>query len=149
MRTAETIAPVHDASTSQVEVDNAHSVQDEITFPEIINGISALVSCMTPEGVVETVNRHVLDYFGKTLEELQQWTNTDAIHPEDRPGAIALWKRSLDNGQPYDMEVRQLGADGVYRWFHVQGLPVRNPEGRIIRWCVLQTDIDERKLAQE
>jgi PAS domain S-box-containing protein len=149
MRTAETTAPVHDASMSQVEVGNAHSVQDELTFPEIINGISALVSCMTPDGVVETVNRPVLDYFGKTLEELKQWTNTDAIHPEDRPGAVALWRRSVDSGQPYDMEVRQRGADGIYRWFHVQGLPVRNAGGRIIRWFVLQTDIDERKRAQE
>ena len=149
MPTAETSAPVHDASTSQVEVDNAHSVQEELTFPQILDGISALVSCMTPAGAVETVNRHVLDYFGKTLEELKQWTNTDAIHPEDRPGAIALWRRSVDSGEPYDMEVRQRGADGVYRWFHVQGLPVRGPEGHLIRWCVLQTDIDERKRAQD
>jgi PAS domain S-box-containing protein len=150
MPSTETIGLVQDASTSQADVDNPHPTQqDELTFPQIINGISALVSCMTPDGAVETVNGHVLDYFGKTLEEMKQWTNTDAIHPDDRPGAIALWRRSVDNGEPYDMEVRQRGADGIYRWFHVQGLPVSGPEGRIIRWCVLQTDIDERKSAQE
>ncbi|HMI49078.1 MAG TPA: PAS domain-containing protein, partial [Gemmatimonadaceae bacterium] len=149
MPTTEAIGLVDDAHTSQADVNNAQPAQDELTFPQILNGISALVSCMTPDGAVETVNGHVLDYFGKTLEELKRWTNTDAIHPEDRPGAIALWKRAVENGEPYDMEARQRGADGVYRWFHVQGLPVRAPEGRIIRWCVLQTDIDERKRAQE
>src|SRR5258705_4193723 len=149
MPTADTAAPAHDRRASQAELDEADPVQEELTFPQILNGISALVSCMTPDGAIETVNGHVLDYFGKTLEELKRWTNTDAIHPEDRPGAIALWRQSVDNEEPYDMEVRQRGADGVYRWFHVQGLPVRSPEGRIIRWCILQTDIDERKRAQE
>ena len=124
-------------------------MQNELTFRQIVDGISALVAVLTPDGAVELVNRKGLDYFGKTLEELKQWTSTDAVHPDDRPGAIALWRRSVDAGQPYDMEVRQRGVDGVYRWFHVQGLPVRDPEGRIVRWCVLQTDVDERKRAQE
>ena len=85
-------------------------MQDDLTFPQILNGIGALVSCLTPDGAVETVNRPVLEYFGKTLEELKQWTSTDAVHPDDRPGAIALWRRSVDSGQPYDMEIRQRGA---------------------------------------
>jgi PAS domain S-box-containing protein len=58
---------------------------------------------------------------------------------------IEVWRRSVESGQPYDVELRQRGADGVYRWFHVQGLPVRDAAGRILRWCVLQTDIEERK----
>jgi hypothetical protein len=28
---------------------------------------------MTPAGEVESVNRHVLEYFGATLEELKGW----------------------------------------------------------------------------
>ena len=104
---------------------------------------------MTPEGAVEIVNRQILDYFGKTLEELKAWSSTDAVHPDDLPGVIAGWTRSIESGQPYESEHRQRGADGVYRWFHVQGLPVRDADGRILRWCVLQTDIDERKRAQE
>jgi PAS domain S-box-containing protein len=118
---------------------------NELTFRQIVDGISALVAVMTPDGAVEIVNRQVLDYFGKTLEELKQWTSSDAVHPDDLPGVIAVWSRSLQNGQPYDIELRQRGADGVYRWFRVQGLPIRDTEERILRWCVLQTDIDERK----
>ena len=55
----------------------------------------------------------------------------------------------MESGQAYDIELRQRGADSVYRWFHVQGLPVRDTEGRIIRWCILQTDIDERRRAED
>jgi PAS domain-containing protein len=44
---------------------------------------------MTPEGGVEHVNRQVLEYFGRTLEELKQWGTTDAVHPADLPRVIA------------------------------------------------------------
>jgi PAS domain S-box-containing protein len=124
-------------------------VQTELTFRQMVDGISALVAVLTPDGAVEFVNRQILDYFGKTLEELKEWASTDAIHPDDLPAVIAVWRRSLENGQPYDVELRQRGADGVYRWFRAQGLPVRDADGRILRWCVLQTDIDERKRGEE
>jgi PAS domain S-box-containing protein len=125
------------------------AVQNELTLRQIVDGISAPLAVMTPEGAVEIVNRQILDYFGKTLEELKAWSSTDAVHPDDLPGVIAGWTRSIESGQPYESEHRQRGADGVYRWFLVQGLPVRDADGRILRWCVLQTDIDERKRAQE
>src|SRR6202171_945839 len=122
---------------------------DELTFRQMVDAISALCAVLTPDGAVESVNRQVLDYFGKTLEELQGWTSTDAVHPDDLPDAIAVSSRSLQRGESYDIELRQRRADGVYRWFHVQGLPVRDAEGQIIRWCVLQTDIDEQRRAEE
>jgi len=90
-----------------------------------------------------------VDYSGKTLEALKEWASTDPVHPDDLPGVIAVWRRSLESGQPYDVELRLRGANSVHRWFHVQGLLVRDEEGRIIRWCVLLTDIDERKRAEE
>ena len=125
------------------------AVQNELTLRQIVDGISALVAVLTPDGAVEIVNRQVLDYFGKTLEEMKEWSSSDAVHPDDLPGVIAVWTRSIESGQPYDVELRQRGADGVYRWFHAQGLPVRDAEGCILRWFVLQTDVDERKKAEE
>ena len=109
-------------------------MQAELTLHQIVEGISTPVAVLTPDGAVEFVNRQVLDYFGKTLAELKTWATTDAVHPDDLPGVIAVWSRSLESGQAYDIELRQRGADSVYRWFHVQGLPVRDTEGRIIRW---------------
>ena len=121
------------------------AVQDDLTLRQIVDGISALVAVLTPDGAVETVNRQVQEYFGKTLEELREWSSSNAVHPDDLPAVIAEWTRSIESGQPYDIELRQRGADGVYRWFHAQGLPVRDAEGCILRWFVLQTDVDERK----
>jgi PAS domain-containing protein len=41
------------------------AVQDELTLRQIVDGISALVAVLTPDGAVEIVNRQVLDYFGR------------------------------------------------------------------------------------
>ena len=69
----------------------------------MVDGISALVAVLTPDGQVEFVNRQLLDYFGKTLEELKEWASTDAVHPDDLPGVIAVWRRSVESGPPYDI----------------------------------------------
>src|SRR5262249_31931660 len=39
-------------------------------------------------------------------------------------------------------------ADGVYRWFHVRGEPLRDEAGQIVRWHLLHTDIDDRRRAE-
>src|SRR5580704_18816931 len=51
----------------------------------IVETIPGLIAVMTPRGEVEHVNRQVLDYFGRTLEELKKWGTTDAVHPTDLP----------------------------------------------------------------
>src|SRR5262249_15782858 len=98
---------------------------------------------------VELANRPGLEYFGKTLAELQGWATSDAVHPEDLPQTIAAWRRSVETRQQYDVDHRLRRADGAYRWFHARGLPLRDAEGRTVRWYVLLTDIDDRKQAEE
>jgi PAS domain S-box-containing protein len=104
---------------------------------------------MTPSGEVETVNKPNLEYFGKTLEDLKKWGTSDAVHPDDLPHAIEIWMEAIQTGQPYEVKQRLRRFDGVYRWFGVRGFPLRDPDGRILNWCVLLTDIDDRERAEE
>ena len=115
----------------------------------IVDTIPGLVAIMTARGEVELVNQQVLDYFGRTLDELKQWGTSDAVHPDDLPAVIAAWTRSVETGAPYEFEHRIRRADGVYRWFQSRGHPLRDAEGRVVRWYNLLTDIDERKQAEE
>jgi len=121
----------------------------EESFRQIVDTIPGFVAVMASDGGVEYVNRQVLDYFGRTLEELKQWGTTDAVHPDDLPHVIAAWRRSIEAGTPYQFEHRLRRADGVYRWFQSRGLPLRDAEGRIVRWYNLLTDIEDRKSAQD
>jgi len=40
-------------------------VQNELTLRQIVDGISAPLAVMTPDGELEIVNRPILEYFGK------------------------------------------------------------------------------------
>ncbi len=115
----------------------------------IIDTIPGFVCTLSAAGEVELVNRQVLEYFGKTMEELKNWDTSNVVHPDDLPCVVDSWKHSIETGQPYDLELRQRRADGVYRWFQSRALPTRDTEGRITGWYMLLTDIDDRKRAED
>jgi PAS domain S-box-containing protein len=117
-------------------------------YRSIADSIPALIAFMTPGGELDSVNRQVLEYAGATLAELQHWRTTDLVHPDDLPAVAAAWRRSVETEERYDIEHRIRRADGGYRWFHVRGLPLRDGAGRLARWYVLGTDIDDRKRAE-
>src|SRR5713226_2782064 len=115
----------------------------------IIDTIPGFVCTFSAAGEVELVNRQVLEYFGKTVEELKNWATSNVVHPDDLPRVVDTWKRSIESGQPYGLGLRQRRADGVYRWFQSRALPARDTEGRITGWYMLLTDIDDRKRAED
>src|SRR6266853_2664618 len=115
----------------------------------ILDSIPGLVATLTPAGEVEAVNKQLVEYCGRPLEELKQWGTSDTVHPDDLPRVIESFTHSITSGDPYDFETRIRRFDGIYRWFQVCGLPLRHPDGRIARWCALHTDIDERKRAEQ
>ena len=115
----------------------------------IVDSIPGLVALLTAAGEVEFVNRQILEYTGRTLEELKQWGTDDTVHPEDLPHVIQVFTQSIGSGSPYEIVQRLRRSDGVYRWFQNNGFPLRDASGHIVRWCVLLTDIDERKRAED
>jgi PAS domain S-box-containing protein len=123
--------------------------QNERRFRLIVDTIPGFVCTLSGSGEVELLNRQVLEYFGKAIEDLKDWTHTDAVHPDDLPRVVQAWRHSVETGQPHDLELRQRRADGMYRWFHSRALPTRDAEGRITGWYMLLTDIDDRKHAEE
>jgi PAS domain S-box-containing protein len=115
----------------------------------IIDSIPEPVATLTKAGDVDMVNRHLLEYFGTTIEEARRWKANDLVHPEDLPHLIDLFTRSIESGSPYESEHRLRRTDGVYRWFQARAFPLRDANGQIVRWCVLLTDINDRKRAEE
>ncbi|HXQ70739.1 MAG TPA: PAS domain-containing protein, partial [Pyrinomonadaceae bacterium] len=120
----------------------------DLNFQLIVESIPALVAVMTPTGEVEALNQPVLDYTGKSFEELAGWANSDVVHPDDLAPTIESLRKALESGDAYELESRHRRADGVYRWFHVRGFPLKDTDGRILRWCFLLADIDDRKRAE-
>ncbi|MBV8834053.1 MAG: PAS domain-containing protein, partial [Acidobacteriaceae bacterium] len=121
----------------------------EVSWRQIVDNIPGLVVTMAAGGAVEFLNRQTLEYFGRTNDELKNWALINVVHPDDLPRVIEARRKSIETGTIYDIEHRCRRADGVYRWFQVRGLPVRNAEGTITARYLLLTDIDDRKKAEE
>ena len=115
----------------------------------IVDSIPGFIAVFTPAGEVEHVNRQVLDYFGKTLDDLKNWQFGDAAHPDDLPRVIAAFTQSLSSGEPFDFALRARRYDGTYRWFRSRGSALRDDTGAIVRWYNVLIDIDERMRAED
>jgi PAS domain S-box-containing protein len=123
-------------------------MESDLTFPQIIDGLSAPIATTAADGRVELANRHFLAYLGLSLEELKNWETSGVVHPDDLARVLDIWRQSLQRGEPFEMELRVRRADGTYQWVQVRGLPLRDSASRIVRWCVLLTDIADRKRAE-
>jgi PAS domain S-box-containing protein len=121
--------------------------ESERSSRSAFDGIAGLVSILAPNGEVETVNRQVFEYFGRSLEWIKNWGTNDALHPEDLPRVLELYKRAMASGIPFNFELRLRRFDGEYRWFDTRGVPIRDDSGRIVRWYNLLTDIEDRTRA--
>src|SRR2546430_12634922 len=64
----------------------------------IVDRIPGLVATLTPAGEVEGVNNQVLEYSGRTLEELKRWGTSDTVHPEDLPRVIEVIPQAMASG---------------------------------------------------
>src|SRR5262245_21338828 len=120
----------------------------QLSLQLIADSIPVPVAITSPTGEVEALNQPTLEYFGKSLDELRAWKASDAVHPDDLEQTIATQLRAHETGSAYNVESRHRRADGVYRWFNVRGFPLRDTEGRILRWFNLLIDIDDRKRAE-
>src|ERR1700723_2700611 len=121
--------------------------ESERSARSAIDGIAGLVAIKAPNGEVETVNRPLFEYFGRSLEELKNWGTSDAVHPEDLPRVLELNMRGLASGLPFDFELRLRRFDGEYRLFDTRVVPIRDDSGRIVRWYNLLMDIEDRSRA--
>ena len=112
--------------------------------------VSPVLACsLTAQLEVEFVSQSLLDFFGKTLDELKNWTSIGVVHPNDLEAVIALIRHSATTGEPFDFENRCRRYDGVFRWLQARGLPLRNSRGQIERWHVLLIDIEEKRQAED
>jgi two-component sensor histidine kinase len=66
-----------------------------------------------------------------------------AFHPDDWKKASALWEHSLKTGEIYEVEHRLCRHDGEYRWMISRALPVRDADGKIVRWFGTAVDIHD------
>ncbi len=71
------------------------------------------------------------------------------VHPEDKERSLSHWMRCVQSGEAYESEYRIRGNDRQYRWFRARAVPLRDPEGKIVKWYGTCSDIHDSKLLEQ
>lgn len=111
--------------------------------------IPQLVWTANPEGVLLDVNQRWLNFTGLTLAQAQTEGWQAIVHPDDIPTLSQNWAAAQQAGTNYQAEGRIRRVDGVYRWHLHQAVPLKNEQGKIIKWFGTATDIEEQKQLEQ
>src|SRR2546427_8300240 len=143
-RTAEMMARV------AIEAERAGDAlrQSEDRLRLVIDTIPTMVWSLLPDGAVDFVNQRWLEYTGLSFEKALKEAN-HTVHPEDLPSVMEKWLIDMATGEPCEYEMRLRRADGEYRWFLVRTVPLRDEQGKIVKWYGTSADIEDRKRAED
>ncbi len=144
----ERVAAVSDITAAKQAADKI--LQDEGELQHIVEAIPGLIQVLTPEGEPFHANARMLEYAGLTLADVQAGGFRERVfHPADVARLRGERQRALARGLPFELEQRVRRKDGQYRWFLTCLNPLRDEQGRLLRWYATGTDIDDRKRAEE
>lgn len=122
----------------------------ELELRQFIDVVPQSMCIDDVDGTVLYANRRLLDYLGFTLEDTQAPDfRTKVFHPDDLDRVLSTGKDALSRGARWETEVRIRRKDGQYRWFLIRYNPLRDEQGKIVRWYAAGTDIEDRKQAED
>ena len=141
------ITGVLSISTDVTEQVLARKESEELRerFETMANNIPNLAWIANADGWIFWYNNRWYEYTGTTPEEMEGWGWKSVHDPEKLPEVLALWELSISNGQPFEMVFPLRGADNLFRPFLTRVVPIRNIEGKIMRWLGTNTDITKQK----
>jgi PAS domain S-box-containing protein len=124
-------------------------LESEAKFRTLANFVPQMVWMCTPDGLNIYFNQRWVDYTGMALEESYGKGWNTPFHAEDKQLAWDAWTCAVATGETYRVESRLRAADDSYRWFLMQGVPLRDASGNIAMWFGSCTDIEDMKQAEQ
>lgn len=100
------------------------------------------------DGARDYISDRFYEYTGASAGSANGFGWLDFVYPEDRERSMAQWMRCVETGDNYESEHRLRGRDGHYRWFRARAVPIRDSEGKIVKWYGACSDIHDSKLLE-
>ncbi len=132
-----------------VSIDIEDRKRAESQSRTLLDAIPQQIWSGLPDGTLDYCNARWRSYMGLGLKELQGEGWQSMLHADDRERVLRAWHESVKEGNPYEQEERHRQADGQYRWFLARAMPLRDADGRIVRWYGTNTDIEDLKRAED
>src|SRR6266436_10064092 len=115
----------------------------------VVDTIPTLAWSAGPDGSADFFNQRWLDYTGLSAKQALGWGWEVAIHPDDLPRILETFREALNSVKPYEVEGRFRRFDGEVRWFLFRASPLRDQSGIVVKWYGTNTDIEDRKRAED
>jgi PAS domain S-box-containing protein len=112
------------------------------TAPDIIFSRQA-------DGSRDYISSRFYDYTGAPAGSAVGLGWLEYVHPDDKPQSLGHWLHCVESGQAYESEYRLRGADSQYRWFRARAVPLRDPQGGILKWYGTCSDIHDSKMLEQ
>ena len=154
-RVQERTGDLEDANAAlQAEIDERKQAEEALResegrFRELCNSLPQLVWTCLPDGPCNFLSKQWIDYTGVPAKEQLGYGWLEQLHPDDREPTVAAWQAAVDSGSDFFVEFRIRRHDGEYRSFDTRAVRLRDAQGRTVRWVGSNTDITERKQAQQ
>jgi PAS domain S-box-containing protein len=151
------------AAQAAVAIDNANlyaAVQKELAehkrieealraseekFRTMADHIAQFAWMTDAAGSAVWYNRRWFDYTGTVPEEMQGWGWQSVLHPDHVERVMVRFRRCLDAGEFWEDTFPLRGRDGEYRWFLSRAVPIRDQEGKVLRWFGTNTDVTAQR----
>jgi PAS domain S-box-containing protein len=130
-------------------IDITERKRAEQELQQLVDFVPQLIVVLDSDGKRIHTNRVFREYTGLTPEELRSGDAVASlIHPHDLERMLAARDRGNAAGEPFELDARLRGKDGIYRWFLARYNPLVE-EGRARRWYLTATEIESRKQEEE
>jgi len=113
-----------------------------------IDRVPALAWSAPPDGSLDFFNQRFRDYTGLSSDQLYGSEWKSAVHRDDIQ-QLETWWQGLRQSQARTTEVRLRRFDGEYRWFQITASPVYDEHANLVRWCGINTDINDIKCSEQ
>jgi PAS domain S-box-containing protein len=124
-------------------------LKSDAGFRVLADTMQQMVWSTLPNGDHDYYNQRWYDFTGVPQGSTDGEGWNGMFHPDDQERARKRWQHSLDTGEPYEIEYRLRDREGRYRWTIGRALPLRDDDGKIVRWIGTCTDIDDAKRQAE
>jgi formate hydrogenlyase transcriptional activator len=124
-------------------------LEQEAEFGQMLDLAPQHVYVQGADGGRLHANKAALDYYGQTLDEFLKTDRPAVFYPGDWERMMKEVQSKFSCGVPHEAEARIRRKDGKYRWFLFRRNPLRDEHGRVMRWYVAATDIEDRKQSEE
>lgn len=112
-------------------------------FELLSDFIPEMIWTADQSGFVNYANKRFLNYFDISADEVNSKTILSKIHSNDRFKCLAAWKKTLESGKDFEVQIRLISGKNFFHWFLVRAIPFKDQTGQIIKWMGSCTNVDD------